>query len=149
MASFNVLAAPPVLGGLTAAEQQPLWTSRVDALKEVPPLFAAIRQCVTDSGGTWDAIATARRTMSAEGKAVVATGHGASYKELDRATQVHGLIGSLFCKMWDHPDLARHLQTYEDFDLVASTILTIYNETAKASGTSPNDLAKSHPAKCG
>ena len=64
----------------------------------------------------------------------MATGSGASYKELDRATQVHGLIGSLFCKMWDHPDLVRHLRTYDDFDLVASTILTIYNETAKASG---------------
>ena len=134
MASFNVLASPVVLRGLTAVEQQPLWASRVEALRDVPPLFDAIQQCATDSGGTWEAITTARRTLSEEGKPIVATGSGDTYKELDRPTQLHGLIGGLFVKMWDHPDLTRHLRTYADFDLVANTILTIYNETAKSAG---------------
>ena len=47
---------------------------------------------------------------------------------------MHGLIGALFFKMWEEPSLKRHFPTYQDFDLVAITIRTVYNETAKAAG---------------
>ena len=36
--------------------------------------------------------------------------------------------------MWEEPSLGKHFPTYKDFDLVATTSRTIYNETAKSAG---------------
>ena len=49
-------------------------------------------------------------------------------------TKMHGLVEVLFNKMWEEESLSRHFPTYKEFDLVATTIRTVYNETAKAAG---------------
>ena len=62
------------------------------------------------------------------------SGPGWLQRELETPTKVHGLVGALFNKMWEEESLARHFPTYQEFDLVAITIRTVYNETAKAAG---------------
>ena len=64
----------------------------------------------------------------------IATGHGDTYKELETPTKVHGIVGACFSGMWNEPALAKHLPTYSEFNLVATAILTVYNEAAKNAG---------------
>ena len=122
LASFNVLGSPVIPGGLS--DQQPLWEKRVEALKQVPPLFEAIKQVKTEHGLTWDIATSGRRVLTKEGKVTIATSHGDSYKELETPTKVHGLVGACFSGMWNEPALAKHFPTYSEFNLVATTILT-------------------------
>ena len=96
-------------------EQQPLWATRVEALKHVPPLFEAIKQVKTETGLTWD-VATSVDTY------------------FETPTKVHGLVGACFSRMWLEPALAKHFPTYAEFNLVATTISTVYNEAAKNAG---------------
>ena len=41
-------------------------------------------------------------------------------------------VGAVFNKMWEEESLSRHFPTYQEFDLVATTIRTVYNETARS-----------------
>ena len=125
LASFNVLSD---------REQQPLWATRVEPRKHVPPLFEAIKHVKTETGLTWDIATSVRRVLTKEGKVTIATGHGDTYKELETPTKVHGLVGACFSGMWHEPALAKHFLTYVEFNLVATTISTVYNEAAKNAG---------------
>ena len=116
LASFNVLGSPVIIGGLSDHEQQPLWATRVEALKHVPPLFEAIKQVKTETGLTWD-VATSKVT--------IATGQGDTYKQLETPTKVHGLVGACISRMSLEPSLAKHFPTYAEFNLVATTISTV------------------------
>ena len=103
----------------------------MEALKHVAPLFEAIKHVKTATGLTWD-VATSVRTK--EGKVTIATGQDSTYKELETPTKVHGLVGACFSRMWMEPSLAKHFPTYEEFNLVATTISTVCNEAAKTAG---------------
>ena len=59
---FNVLGSPAILSGLSAQEQQPLWATRVEALRRVPPLFEAIK--VANPGLTWDVAMSVRGVLT-------------------------------------------------------------------------------------
>ena len=123
---------PSHLCGLSAHEQQPLWATRVDALRQVPPLFEASKMAKTTTGLTWDVAMSVRRVLTKEGRVTTATGTGDTYRELETPTKVHGLVGAVFNKMWEEESLSRHFPTYQEFDLVATTIRTVYNETARS-----------------
>ena len=129
LASFNVLGSQVILGGLSDREQQPLWATRVDVLD--PPLIKHVK---TETGLTWDIATSVRRVLTKEGKVTIAPGHGDTYKELETPTKVHGLVGACFSGMWHEPALAKHFPTYVEFNLVATTISTVYNEAAKNAG---------------
>ena len=94
MASFNALGSPVIIGGLSDHEQQPLWATRVEALKHVPPLFEAIKHVKTETGLTWDVATSVRKVLTKEGKVTIATGQDDTYKELETPTKVHGLVGA-------------------------------------------------------
>ena len=148
LASFNVLGSPVIVGGLSDYEQQPLWATRVGALKHVPPLFEAIKHVKTETGLTWDVATAVRRVLTKEGKVTIATGQDSTYKELETPTKVHGLVGACFSRMWMEPSLAIHFPTYEEFNLVATTIITVYNEAAKTAGL-PTRMLKLLPTARG
>ena len=78
LASFNVLDSPVILGGLSDQEQQPLWEKRVEALKQVPPLFEAIKHVKTEHGLTLDIATSVHRVPAKEGS------HG-SWRQLQGA----------------------------------------------------------------
>ena len=88
----------------------------------------------TETGLTWDIATSVRKVLTKEGKVTIATGHGDTYKELETPTNVHGLVGACFSGMWHEPALAKHFPTYVEFNLVATTISTVYNEAAKNAG---------------
>ena len=94
LANFQVLGSPVILGGLLSQEQRPLWARRIRDLSAVPRLFL-----------TWDKILTACQVLTKEGKVTVATGHEETYVELSSPTKIHGLVGDLYQKMWEHPTL--------------------------------------------
>ena len=103
-------------------------------LKHVPPLFEAVKRVKTETGLTWDVATSVRRVLTKEGKVTIATGQDSTYTELETPTKVHGLVGACFSRMWTEPSLAKHFPTYEEFNLVATTISTVYNEAAKNAG---------------
>ena len=59
---------------------------RVEALKQVPPLFEAIKHVKTEHGLTLDIATSVHRVPAKEGKVTIATGHGDSYKDLETPT---------------------------------------------------------------
>ena len=120
----------------------------MEALKHVPPLFEAIKHVKTETGLTWDVATSVRRVNTKEGKVTIATGQDSTYKELETPTKVHGLVGACFSRMWMEPSLAKHFPTYEEFNLVATTISTVYNEAAKTAGL-PTRMLKLLPAARG
>ena len=63
-----MLGSPVILSGLSDQEQQPLWENRVEALKQVSPLFEAIKHVKTENGLTWDIATSVRRVLTKEGK---------------------------------------------------------------------------------
>ncbi|OLP98267.1 hypothetical protein AK812_SmicGene19293 [Symbiodinium microadriaticum] len=108
LANFQVLGSPVALGGLDHLEQRPLWSRRVRDISMVPALFKAITKVRTDKGLMWERILTVRQVLTKEGKVTVAVGHGAHYEELEGPTKMHGLVGALFAKMWNHDDFKRY-----------------------------------------
>ena len=63
-AGFNVLGSPVILGGLTAQEQQPLWATKVEALRKVPLLFEAINLAKTKFGLNWETAVSGKRVLT-------------------------------------------------------------------------------------
>ena len=135
LGSFNVLGSPVILGGLSAQEQQPLWATRVEALRQVPLLFEAIKVAKTESGLTWDTAVSVRRVLTQEGRVTIATGTGPTYTELETPTKVHGLVGALCStrcgrnRRWPSTSLPTRTFTWWP-----PPSATIYNETAKSAG---------------
>ena len=151
LASFNVLGSPVIIGGLSDYEQQPFWATRVAALKHVPPLFEAIKHVKTQDGDRphlGRCYLCSESPHQKEGKVTIATGQDSTYKELETPTKVHGLVGACFSRMWMEPSLAKHFPSYEEFNLVATTISTGYNEVAKTAGL-PTRMLKLLPTARG
>ena len=95
-----MLGSPVILGGLAAHEQQPLCVTRVEAPRQVPPLFEAIKKAKTEHGLPWEIAMSVRRVLTKDGRVTIATGHDDTYaEELETPTKVHGLVGALFNKM--------------------------------------------------
>ncbi|CAE7570616.1 DBP2 [Symbiodinium sp. CCMP2592] len=147
LAEFNVLGSPAIIGGLTAAEQKVLWEARIMALSRVPNLFKSIAKVKTKNGLDWTIAMSARQVLTAEGNVAIATGRGSTYKELETPTKIHGLVGALFRQMWLHKDMEALFPTYEDFDLFATTIKTIYNEAAESAGLYSRMVKYERPSK--
>ena len=44
------------------------------------------------------------------------------------------MVGALFSKMWEHEDMRLFTGSYKTLDLVASTVVTVYNHASKSAG---------------
>ena len=56
------------------------------------------------------------------------------YRVLPKITGFFGIISALFKKLWDQAEMHETLETYDNFEIVASTIKAIYNQTCKSRG---------------
>ena len=56
------------------------------------------------------------------------------YRVLPKITGFFGIISALFKKLWDQAEMHETLETYDNFEIVASTIKAIYNQTCKSCG---------------
>ena len=138
LANFQVLGSPVALGGLDHLEQRPLWSRRVRDISMVPALFKAITKVRTDKGLMWERILTVRQVLTKEGKVTVAVGHGAHYEELEGPTKMHGLVGALFAKMWNHDDFKRYYtiaslsesDNWKIYDMISTTLMACANRCA-------------------
>ena len=121
-----------VIGGLATA----FVGLRVAALSKFPSLFRSIEKVKTQSGLTWDRAMTVRQVLTKDGRVTIATGHNADYVELATPAKIHGfLVGALFAKLWEHNDMKRLFEKdYKSLDLVAPTVLSVYNHTSKSAG---------------
>ena len=78
---------------------------------------------------------TVRQVLTKDGRVTIATGHNADYVELATPTKIHGLVGALFAKLWEDDDMKRLFEKdYKSLDLVAPTVLSVYNHTSKSAG---------------
>ena len=152
LGNFQVLGSPVVLGGLQHQEQRPLWSRRVRDISMVPALFKAITRVKTDRGLMWERILTVRQVLTQEGKITVAVGHGSSYEELDGPTKMHGLVGALFARMWDHADFKcyytlRHLSRSDNWKIydMITTLMATYNHFCKEAGLPSRMLRRRFP----
>ena len=57
-----------------------------------------------------------------------------THRELPLSTGFFGLIGSLFRGVWDQQDMEGILETDDNFEIVASTIKSIYDQTCRSCG---------------
>ena len=64
----------------------------------------------------------------------LAIGEGDRYVELKASTVFYGIIHSLFQRMWDREEMNDILETDENFEIVASTLKCIYDQTCRKCG---------------
>ena len=86
------------------------------------------------------------------GQFTLSIGEGSRYVELKALTSFFGIIHSLFQHMWDRPEMSGILESDETFEIVASSIKCIYDQTCRRKGwTQPHDHLPaqgwSHPEK--
>ena len=125
-----------VIGGLTASKQLKMWQNRITLLKSPPWILAPIVKAETDMGTAWANTMTARPIVGSDGLLTIALGHGDSYRELPLITGFFGLLGSLCLRLWDQEETAEVLETDDNFEIVASTINSIYDQTCRSCGLS-------------
>ena len=78
--------------------------------------------------------------MAKDGHVTIATGHDEDFVELETPAKIHGLVWALFFQMWEHEDMKRlFTDDYKAFDLVASTVVTVYNQAFKTGGALPQN----------
>ena len=121
-------------GGLKVSEQLRMWQDRRRILAKPPWILARILQAVSDKGTTWAETMTARPVMGSEGTLTIALGEGSDYRVLPLLTSFFGLIGSLFKGIWEQPEMDDLLETDDNFEVVASTIKAIYDQTCRSCG---------------
>ena len=134
LATILIINEKAFSGGLKVSEQLRMWQDRIKILSSPPWILLPILQAVTDSGTTWADTMTARPIMGADGLLTIALGHGAGYRELPLLTGCFGLIGSLFQRLWDQPEMDDLLETDDNFEIVASTIKSICDHTCRSCG---------------
>ena len=78
------------------------------------------------------------------GHVTVATRYGDTYVELKKPTIIHGLAGALFQAMWWRPD---NLASWKRFDLFASTVITVHNQSAREAGLYTRMIRCQYPDK--
>ena len=134
LATILVINEKPVLGGLKVSEQLRVWQDRIRILKKLPWLFAPLNMCRTIDNTSWEEAMTARPEMGMDGLLTIAIGHGPTYKLLPKITSFFGIIAGLFRKLWDQPEMHETLETDDNFEIVASTIKAIYDQTCRSCG---------------
>ena len=77
---------------------------------------------------------TARPVMGTDGLLTIAIGDGPSYKVLPKITSYFGVLAALFKKLWDQAEMHETLETDDNFEIVASTVKAIYDQTCRSCG---------------
>ncbi|OLQ10417.1 hypothetical protein AK812_SmicGene5913 [Symbiodinium microadriaticum] len=134
LATILVINEKAVLGGLKVSEQLRVWQDRICILKKPPWLFAPLNMCRTIDNTSWEEAMTARPEMGTDGLLTIAIGHGPTYRLLPKITSFFGVIAGLFRKLWDQPEMHETLETDDNFEIVASTIKAIYDQTCRTCG---------------
>ena len=134
LAAILVINEKAVLGGLKVSEQLKVWQDRIRILKKPPWIFAPLNLCKTIENTTWADAMTARPVMGTDGLLTIAIGEGSSYKVLPKITAYFGVIAALFKKLWDQAEMHETLETDDNFEIVASTIKAIYDQTCRTCG---------------
>ena len=126
---------PAITGGLTASEQILMWCNRVANLSRVRWILAPIKLTATDKDATWADVTVAKLVVGATGQFTLSIGEGDRYVELKASTVFYGIIHSLFLRMWDRTEMDDTLETDENFEIVASTLKCIYDQTCRKCGS--------------
>ncbi|OLQ07317.1 hypothetical protein AK812_SmicGene9322 [Symbiodinium microadriaticum] len=134
LATILVINEKAVLGGLKVSEQLKVWQDRIRILKKPPWIFAPLNLCRTIENTSWAEAMTARPVMGTDGLLTIAIGDGPTYKVLPKITSYFGVIAALFKKLWDQPEMHETLETDDNFEIVASTIKAIYDQTCRTCG---------------
>ena len=82
---------------------------------------------------TWAEAMTARPVMGTDGLLTIALGEGSDYRVLPKITSFFGII-ALFKKLWEQAEMHETLETDDNFEIVASTIKAIYDQTCRSCG---------------
>ena len=136
LATILVIKEKPVLGGLKVSEQLRVWQDRIRILKKPPWLFAPLNMCRTIDNTSWEEAMTARPEMGTDGLLTIAIGYGPTYKLLPKITTFFGIIAGLFRQLWDQAEMHETLETDANFEIVASTLKAIYDQTCRTCGVS-------------
>ena len=136
LATILVIKEKPVLGGLKVSEQLRVWQDRIRILKKPPWLFAPLNMCRTIDNTSWEEAMTARPEMGTDGLLTIAIGYGPTYKLLPKITTSFGIIAGLFRQLWDQAEMHETLETDANFEIVASTLKAIYDQTCRTCGVS-------------
>ncbi|CAE7818016.1 unnamed protein product, partial [Symbiodinium microadriaticum] len=133
LATSLVINEKAAIGGLKVSEQLKVWQDRIRILKKLPWIFAPLNLVKTDLNTTWEEAMTARPVMGTDGLLTIALGESPAYRVLHMITGFFGIISALFKKLWDQ---AEHetLETDDNFEIVASTIKAIYDQTCRSCG---------------
>ena len=134
LATILVINEKAVLGGLKVSEQLRVWQDRIRILKKPPWIFAPLNMCRTIDNTSWEEAMTARPEMGTDGLLTIAIGNGPTYRLLPKITSFFGIIAGLFKKLWDQPEMHETLETDDNFEIVASTIKAIYDQTCRTCG---------------
>ncbi|OLP76060.1 hypothetical protein AK812_SmicGene44055 [Symbiodinium microadriaticum] len=111
-----------------------MWQHRIRILKKPPWIFAPLNLVETDQGTTWAEAMTARPVMGTDGLLTIALGEGANYRVLPKITGFLGIISALFKRLWDQAEMHDTLETDDNFEIAASTIKAIYDQTCRSCG---------------
>ena len=134
LATILVINEKAVLGGLKVSEQLKVWQDRIRILKKPPWIFAPLNLCKTIEDTTWAEAMTARPVTGTDGLLTIAIGEGPSYKVLPKITSYFGVLAALFKKLWDQAEMHETLETDDNFEIVASTVKAIYDQTCRSCG---------------
>ena len=103
-------------------------------LGQAPGILAPLLLTATEKGTNWAEAMMARPVMGTDGTLTIALGEGENYRVLPLLTGFFGAIGSLFKGIWDQPEMQETLETDDNFEIVASTIKAIYDQTCRSCG---------------
>eukprot|EP00439_Symbiodinium_sp_Y106_P043494 s1357_g5.t1 len=110
-----------------------MWRNRIANLSRVPWIFDPIKLTATDKDATWADVTAAKLVVGATGQFTLSIKEGDRYVELKASTVFYGIIHSLFQRMWDREKM-NILETDENFEIVASTLKCIYDQTCRKCG---------------
>ncbi|OLP79318.1 hypothetical protein AK812_SmicGene40405 [Symbiodinium microadriaticum] len=85
---------------------------------------------VHNLGGSHDCLPS----HGTDGMLTIALGEGDKYRVLPKITGFFGIISSLFKRLWDQAEMHDTLETDDNFEIVASTIKAIYDQTCRSCG---------------
>ena len=111
-----------------------MWQDRIRILKKPPWIFAPLNLFKTIEDTTWAEAMTAGPVMGTDGLLTIAIGEGPSYKVLPKITSYFGVLAALFKKRWDQAEMHETLETDDNFEIVASTVKAIYDQTCRSCG---------------
>ena len=95
----------------------------------------------TDVNTTWAEAMTARPVTGTDGLLTIALGEGDAYRVLPKITGFFGIISALFKKLCDEAEMHETLEADDNFEIVASTIKAIYDQTCRSCGLTIGSLS--------